>query len=1193
MNGFMHLKSLLIQGFKSFPDKTVINFNDGITVIVGPNGSGKSNITDAIRWVLGEMSTKLLRGSKMEDVVFDGTQARSAMGFAEVSLVLDNSDGSLPIDFSEVTVTRRFYRSGESEYKINRNIVRLRDIHELFMDTGLGRDGYSMIGQGRIADIISVKSDERRQIFEEAAGISKYRYRRAEAEHKLEQTEENLVRIQDILGELEERVAPLAEQAETAREYLALREEKKGLEVSLWLANIEKIQDGRRQMDADCAAARESLERAEASVGQLEQKIDEIYARSQSYTAEIERIRERSAQLQEQAREREGQITILQNEIEHNDRLAERLREDMRQDDERLQDFDGQIGRQRAQIEENLSQINVLSEEEKALTDGGLSIEAAQGDKRERLESINRRAMELSGEITDLKLQIGYAENSLSVQRQNLSRMEEQAAAEMSALEQLTETDKNMGREGAALDERLQSAENTVNGYRLRMRQTKQRLESETARRAEMERAVAQKTLRLQTLRDMQSHFEGYYGSVKSVMQAAGRGILRGVVGPVSELIRTEDRYSVAVEVALGSQIQNIVVDADDDAKAAIRYLKSNGAGRATFLPVSTIQGRVNEPQTLRGQRGYLGVASGVVECEPRYRSIVEWLLGRVCIVESLDDAVRYAKQTGYKFRMVTLDGQVVNPGGSLTGGSEAKGAGLLRRRGEIERLESELAAESEQFERMSQQLKQIEEKYAADVAYVEGVEAEIRSISEEKTVWSLRRDSLTQQLTQARRNAEQLGSLRAEAAEKIEQLEASLASDRAAQAQLQEKADALQAESEELTRGQEQVAQQLEQLREQTAQLKMRIFTLEKDNEALEQSAAQYEQYKQERVALTQARMEEIENIGKKNEQIRADIERERAAAAELAARAEAEQDSIARLVSEREQAEKDTTAARNEARDAASLKEGLIREAERLESRRESVSQEYDGLVMKLFDEYELTLSEAAAVRVEIESPARAQRRLGEIRTRMKAMGDVNVGAIDEYQAVKQRYEFLLGQTNDLTTAKADIEKVISDLTQRMRTIFSERFKVINERFKAIFVDLFGGGSAEILLSDPNDVLGSPIEIKVTPPGKVIKNLSALSGGEQALVAIALYFAILKVRPTPFCVMDEIDSSLDEVNTGRFAEYLRQLTASTQFIVVTHRRGTMEEADVLYGVTMQDEGISKLLAINVNDVYHKLKIG
>ena len=1193
MKLFMHLKSLLIQGFKSFPDKTTIHFNDGITAIVGPNGSGKSNITDAIRWVLGEMSSKLLRGSKMEDVVFDGTQSRSAMGFAEVSLILDNSDGSLPIDFSEVTVTRRFYRSGESEYRINRNVVRLKDIHELFMDTGLGRDGYSMIGQGKIADIISVKSDERRQVFEEAAGISKYRYRRAEAERRLAQTEENLVRIQDILSELGERVGPLALQAETAREYLALREEKKSLEVSLWLANIEKIQAGRQQMEADCAAARESLENTEANAALLERRIDEIYAQSQSYTAEIERVRERIAALQEQAQEKEGDISLLRSEIEHGERLAARLLEDMQQDDEKMQDFDGQIEAQRARIADNRAQIDALSAEAQALAESGLSIEAAEGGKRAQLDELNRAVMELSGSVTELKLKIGYAENSISVQEQNRSRLEEQARSSAAAAAQLRESADRLEREGAELDEQIQSAANVISGYRLRMQQSKSRLDAETEKRGALERAIAQKTLRLQTLRDMQAHFEGYYGSVKSVMQASGRGALRGVEGPVSELIRTDDRYAVAVETALGSQIQNIVVGTDADAKAAIQYLKSTGAGRATFLPVATIRGRVNEPSALRGAPGYLGVVSGVIECDPRYRSVVEWLLGRVCLVENLDDAVRCAKQTGYQYRMVTLDGQVVNAGGSLTGGSAARGAGLLKRRGEIERMESELKAETAEFERFAGRLKEIEDKYAADVAYVEGVEAEMRSLGEAKTVWSLRRDDLAQRLSAAEQTERREQQLRREADEQIAALKAGREADAAAQAELERKLDALQAEQAELTRGQEEIIQRREALKEQAAGLQMRIFTLEKDSEALGQSVAQLELYKQERAALSRTRQEEIDGIREKNERLLADTDRARAEAQALKEQAEQEQSGIAALVARREQAERDVTAARGEAKDAAALKENLIREVERLDSRRESVAAEYDGLVMKLFDEYELTLSEAAGVRVEIESAPKAQRRLGEIRSRMKGMGDVNVGAIDEYQAVRQRHEFLLGQTNDLTTAKADIEKVIADLTLRMKTIFAERFKIINEKFKAIFVDLFGGGSADILLTDPGDVLGSPIEIKVSPPGKVIKNLSALSGGEQAFVAIALYFAILKVRPTPFCVMDEIDTSLDEVNTVKFAEYLRRLSAATQFIIVTHRRGTLEEADVLYGVTMQDEGVSKLLTINVNDVYQKLKIG
>lgn len=528
-------------------------------------------------------------------------------------------------------------------------------------------------------------------------------------------------------------------------------------------------------MEADCAAARESLENTEANAAQLERRIDEIYAQSQSFTAEIERIRERVAALQEQAQEKEGNLSLLRSEIEHGQRLAARLQEDMRQDGEKLQDFDSQIEDQRARIDGNRTQISVLTAEAQALAESGVSIEAAEGGKRAQLDQLNRSVMELNGEVTELKLKIGYADNSISVQSENRSRLEEQARASAAATAQLSENAAQLEREGAELEERIQSAANVISGYRLRMQQAKDRLDAETEKRGALERAIAQKTLRLQTLRDMQAHFEGYYGSVRSVMQASARGVLRGVEGPVSELIRTQDRYAVAVETALGSQIQNIVVGTDADAKAAIQYLKSGGAGRATFLPVATIRGRVNEPSGSAGRAGYLGPASGVVECEPRYRGIVEWLLGRVCLVESLDDAVRCAKQSGYQFRMVTLDGQVVNAGGSLTGGSAAKGAGLLKRRGEIERMENELKAETAEFDRFSGRLKEIEEKYAADVAYVEGVEAEIRSLGEAKTVWTLKRDDLAQRLAATQAAAQRERQLRREADEQIAALQAGL----------------------------------------------------------------------------------------------------------------------------------------------------------------------------------------------------------------------------------------------------------------------------------------------------------------------------------------------------------------------------------------------------------------------------------
>lgn len=1188
----MYLKSLEIQGFKSFPDKTLLKFNDGITAIVGPNGSGKSNISDAIRWVLGEQSTKTLRGNKMEDVIFDGTQDRKGLGFAEVSLTLDNTDGTLPLEYNEVTVTRRYYRSGESEYMINKTVVRLKDIHELFMDTGLGRDGYSLIGQGRIAEVLSVKSDERRQIFEEAAGISKFRYRKLESEKKLSATEENLIRIKDILTELEDRVEPLREQAEKARKYLDLREERKGLEVSLWLDTIDKIVSGKTKLEEDYNNVKDELERAERIITDDERLIDDTYEKINEKSAQIDKAREEIRHFEEQAQQKEADAALVQNDIAHNEEIIQRIKNEIQEDINRIKSYDEQIAERKAEIDNITVSISMLNNELEALTTESEDIIKQTSEAYGKMDALKSETLKLTGEITDLKIKSSSMESSISAANENLERIK---TDKENRTNELIEASDNLAELKKTIEEKLerkQSFGNIINGYELRVKTATDKLTKLTDEKTAASNALADKNFRINALKDMESHFEGFAASVKSVMQGASRGALQGIHGPVSSLIKVSDEYATAVETALGGNIQNIVTDTEEQAKAAIYYLKSSNAGRATFLPVSSVKGEIIVDNTVKTHTGFIGIASELVTADSIYSGIIKSLLGRTAVFENMDNAIALAKKTGYKFRLVTLDGQLINPGGSLTGGSAAKNSGILTRSNQIERLTAEAEQIKEKLKQIETTHKEQEAKLSKDRAYLDGVKAELRTLEEEliKDNSNLEHSNI---LVNGLKGAIEQYDLEADKLNKAtETLKIEYNQIAEKLTELEKQANELEEEYNRLSDGHGNLAQLREKLTSDITEKKLAILEKQKDIDLQKASIAELEAGKKERAAQTGTKEQEITLLSEKNTALADIIKQANAEAVSLKEKAKEIQTGIAGMISEREGLEKSVGELRTRVKERQGDKDRLIREVERLEGKRENVSAEYDSLIAKLWDEYELTYTQATEMRTELESVAKAQKRINEIKASMKKLGDVNIGSIEEYKQVKERYEFLSGQTADLIKAKADLENIINDLTEQMKSIFAEQFKVINSNFDMTFKELFDGGKAELIMSDPSDILNSGIEIKVTPPGKIIKNLSALSGGEQSFVAIALYFAILKVRPTPFCVLDEIEAALDDVNVTRYAEYLRKLTCSTQFIVITHRRGTMEEADILYGVTMQEKGVSKLLTINVNEVVEKLNI-
>ena len=1185
----MKLKAVEMQGFKSFPDRTKLTFDDGITVIVGPNGSGKSNISDAIKWVFGEQSVKSLRGAKMEDVIFGGSASRKPIGFAWVSLFIDNTDRSIDIDTDEVVITRRLYRSGESEYRINNNPVRLKDINETFMDTGLGRDGYSVIEQGKIAEIVSAKSTQRREIFEEAAGISKFRYRKTEAERKLTQAEDNLIRLRDIMQELEDRVGPLKAQSEKAKQYVVLAEEKKSLEISLWLEQLAKLGRQMAELEDKTLLAANDRTTAQKRLEEIERETEEIQQKTQELNLYIEHKRDRIREWETAISEAKVNAAVKQNTVTHNEDTIRELQDEwersmlsageleekltgLREDCALLQKEAEETARR---WEESQKVLETKRQEERRLAteQSALALQ-----KQELQENIHRAELsaETAGTLAEetvdrLEALRGQAKNK----DENLTRLREELAGHRAFAEELRE--------------RLESLQNSKNGYLFKLKSRSDKIAEVESRQRNSEKLAGEKLQRAQVLTDLEKNYESFNNSVKFVMKQAGAGALRGVIGPVSALIRTENRYSTAVEIALGAAIQNIVVQDETAAKRAIALLKERGAGRATFLPLTNIRANPIRESDLAARGGYVGLASELVQCEERYRAVMDSLLGRTVVAEDIDAAAAIAKAYGYRYRAVTLDGQVVNAGGSLTGGSVNKNASILSRRGEIDALTAEAKKYAAQVEELETQLTELRREADTIRATVEGIAAEEKTAREDL----ISAQTLVSRLTASTEEAEQLNeqALREydELTARVEELRKQKLTGGELVKKLTEEVARLNRMDVESTAAHTALTEAIEEAARQVTDLQMEAITRRKDCETAQSVIAQLEnQQSGSEAALTELRQKQ-EQLQKENEAIRAEIEEITAGAAGGGSEIE----TLRRDIKEAD-GQKDTLEARRsiltrESGDAITKREAAASELVRLQEKSEAMQEQQNGISTKMWEEYELTRSEAAETAIPLEDVPAAQKRLTELRGRIRGLGAVNVAAIEEYEEVSGRYRFMKEQIDDAENAKKELTRLIAELSAKMSAIFTERFAGINRHFGEIFRELFGGGHAELRLTDATDPLETGIEIIVQPPGKIIKNLSALSGGEQAFVAICIYFAILRVNPAPFVLIDEIEAALDDVNVGKFAAYLHRMTDHTQFISITHRRGTMEQGDVLYGVTMEEEGISKLLRLDVAEMEKK----
>ena len=1179
----MVFKELEIQGFKSFPDKVKITFDAGVTGVVGPNGSGKSNLSDAVRWVLGETSSRQLRAAgKMEDVIFGGTRRRSAMGFASVRLTLDNTGHTLDVDADEVTIGRKYYRSGDSEYTINGQVCRLRDVYELLLDTGIGRDGYSVIGQGRIAEIVAAKSSERREIFEEACGIAKYRYRKTEAERRLAAAGENLERLRDILGELESRVGPLEKESAKAQKFLELSEQRKTLEVTLWTDSVHRARDTVRQQVRDYETAQADYERFDGEAKAAEQEAEEIRMQAQQLTIAVERLNGDIRSITEQISGSDSRIAVLENDILRNEESIASLRSEIEAGEQDGAEADAALQRHRAVAAKMEAEGEKLAAEIDALNAELTKLADASNASGARKDTLRAEITDLTAKRTEAQVAQAAAEAAEETARQRLPALE-QAVQEgtdqwETARQDLTDTI----RYREMLTENEKQLANVRSGLELKLKNRKAALDEADTAEQRLGRELDATRQRLSVMRELEKNMDGYQNSVKAVMRAAGARRLRGIIGPVSAVLKVEPGCEVAVETALGAALQNIVVENEAAAKAAIALLRSDNAGRATFLPLDTVQ-----PGVFRGRlSGTARLASSLVQADARYDNIVSNLLGRIIVVEDINEASRVARDNGFRSRVVTMDGQVINAGGSFTGGSVQRSAGLFTRKQEMEELRIRAA-------KLQKDCLAAQEKTDQCKEQVDALQAELTATASEQITAANDRVRAEAEQKRLEAAAAQLETARNARRQEIDTLQAALADSRAKaedaaklQAELTAKIDRRTAEMSRIAEGDDSFLTRQNALAQDLSAKRLEQVTRQKDAELAYSQIAALEQRARDAAARRTSLEESVAALAARSDACRAeiaDIRQTRADSQTTIAQKEAEIREATQKRLARQQAETETLA---RARTAADSREEMSREMARLAERKAAAESEYDQTVAKLWDEYQLSVSQAEALCVEFDSLPALRAQVADLRGKIRALGSVNVSAIEEYKEVKARYDALVTQVTDVEESRNELSRMISKLSAQMREIFTDSFRAINENFGRVFAELFGGGEASLMLEDESDVLSSGIGIRVAPPGKVIKNLEALSGGEQALVAISIYFAILAVNPAPFCILDEIEAALDDANVVRFAQYLRRVSDKTQFIVITHRRGTMEAANVLYGVTMQEDGVSKLLKLDLEQV-------
>ncbi|MBP5245393.1 MAG: chromosome segregation protein SMC [Clostridia bacterium] len=1177
----MYLKALEMRGFKSFPDKTRLDFEKGITAIVGPNGSGKSNISDAVRWVLGEMSAKTLRGSKMEDVVFAGTAKRSQTGFCEVSIIIDNSENELPEDAKEVKITRKYFRSVESEYRINDRPSRLKDIYELFLNTGIGREGYSVIGQGKISEVLSQKSDERRHIFEEAAGISKFRYRKNDAEKKLIETDTNLVRLTDIVSEISTRLTPLEKEAENAKIYLELAGRKKELEVSLWVDKLSKFHSETDALEKDYTEAKENYSAKQRELELLDSSIDGLFNKKQFLNAKAESVRGELSLLEEERNRLENARSLATNDISHHN--------------EKKSGIAGEISflstSETEKLQSDIEEAQKTVEEKKKL------LESAEKE----LEKASEEAEKLGKEFADAEKLLQEKVDEIRVENEKLTELRISEAEKLNFEKSEAQRKEFLNSEIEKAKAELEQAQNYLKAAQKRKKEAqeektsiladieeeKKELDKLTDKKAEYAALkndyaaqYASALHRKETLEKTEAMLEGYPNSVKAVLNSKE---LPGICGPVSKIFSVPEEYVTAIETALGAAVSNIVVEDEECAKKAIAFLKDSNAGRATFLPLTSISGK-SVSDNVSASFGFCGIASSVIGYDKKYEKVAEYLLGRTIICDNIDNASKTAGKFSYKYKTVTLDGQVINAGGSYTGGSSSK-TGILSRSSDIANLEKLIAKTLKDAKALNGKIAENASDIASSEEYIESLKNDLlnadASFYKSESDIDLQNEHIETCSSRLKNMKERL--LESEA----DKIKEHLAEIKAQRQKSEELVSSLEEEKKVLDANADELYLKLGEATEKKSQIQINLVAARKDAESASaaiKTANQRKEQNEERIASLKKELEEIDS---RLSGIAFDIENNEKETEKIKLTVEEKKKALNDYIEEASSLEAQSTVKRESQKDLIRDKEVFFEIMTKLESKLEKARNEYDTLTSKLFEEYSLSFSEALSLNFPPPEKS-SERELSSIRSKIKALGNINVNAVEEYAETKKRYDFMQGQITDLQDAKKSLENIIRRLENDMKKMFSEAIVKINASFKEVFSELFGGGNADIVISDPENMLESGIEINIQPPGKTVKNISLLSGGEQAFTAIALYFAILKVNPAPFYVFDEIEAALDDINVNRFAAYLKK-NSDTQFIIITHRRGTMEISDTMYGVTMQEKGVSTFLKVNLDDVEKK----
>ncbi|MEE1351527.1 MAG: chromosome segregation protein SMC, partial [Clostridia bacterium] len=1180
----MLLKRLELQGFKSFADKTILEFTDGATAVVGPNGSGKSNISDAIRWVIGETSAKTLRGSNMQDVIFTGTATRKGLNYAEVSLVLDNSNKDFNVDYEEVKVTRRLFRSGESVYRINDATCRLKDVHELFMDTGLGRDGYSIIGQGNVSQILSTKPEDRRSLFEEAAGVSKYKYKKEEAIRKLAKVEENLVRIGDISTELESQLAPLARQSEKARKYLDLYGDMKQLDINLSIISLDKNKLDIEKTDELYNSVLEELDSVKSKETENEKLMNRLYDESKKADEEKNVVNERLTENESKIATIKSEINLTENNILNNKANINRI------NDEISQIYSKNESRT-AVISENESKIAAMRTESEIISD-----ELA--NARKKFDNFDGELLKLDEEISNLRTEYFSNENEIVSLNERVKGIEslrtsfierrEAVYTEIGSFKESIENTKNKIEQTKAYIENRQQKLNSISETVNELERAKQQNEAEinTISRQLNQSTLEHnsKTSKKKILEGLENDYAGYAKSVKTVLTS--NELKRySIFGTVSGLTEVDKNYVHAIEAALGGAMQNIIVGSEEDAKAAISFLRRIGGGRATFLPVTSVKGRTLENSNeISKSEGYIGIASDLITYDKKYSGVFSSLLGRVVVVDNIDNAIAMSKRFGYKFKVVTLDGDVLNTGGSISGGSTNKQSGFLSRAAEIKSLTSEISA-------LARNIKNLEEKYSVLKSDIELSENQLNNfvplvreyedeILKAENTLKILNDTLSKSSESGyETELEQIEKQLKESADEVAVLIAKASSQKTKNDSLEKSVQALVDNRNEIVLQKNECSDLINDKTDAISEINKNIALfaqiIDSTQTEIKNSEAEISKRNDMISELQEDSAKQNESINEKTKQLEASLELSKSI-----------RESIKSIDERKVDITEKMQRYRGDNKDITNTIIELQKELSRIDSKRSKFQTDRDNIINRLWDDYELSYNDALEKRTEIEDLKEAQETLTELKKKIKSLGNVNMDAIEEYKAVKERYEFMISQKSDLDKSKVNLVKIIDSMEELMKEHFGDQFNDINKAFSEVFTELFGGGKGRLYLTDPDNILTSGIEIEVQLPGKGLQNINLYSGGEKSFIAIALLFAILRVKPTPFCILDEIDAALDDVNVSRFATYLKNYIDRTQFVVITHRRGTMEAASILYGVTMQESGVSKLLSLHIDDV-------